>query len=285
MDRHLRIARLHAEDDVAEALVLADVEELERALHHAGGGVAVAVHDAVGERAVVGADAQGAPELLAASHQGSEAFGDPLDLFSVGGVRVFADLEAFLVREVSGIHPNLLHGFRGFHGGVGSEVDVGDEGNVHLATIELSTNVRECRGIVEGGRGDSNDLAAGVGQCLGLVGGGRHVLRIRGRHRLNPDRIRTADHAIPDRDFPGRFSTEGVGTRASRKGNRIGGSFGHGGEAEVLTTQRRFLGASRSRPRVSRRRGHLPERSPGGPRPCLRAPPQLRGSDPQRGAA
>src|SRR5262249_8000510 len=101
VDRDLRIARLHAEHDVAEALVLAYVEELERALDHAERRVTEAVQDAVGERAVVGADAERAAELPQALHQRTEALLHAFDLGGVLGVAVLPLLEALLVGVVA----------------------------------------------------------------------------------------------------------------------------------------------------------------------------------------
>ena len=59
VDHHLRVARLHRENEIVVIELAGDAGELERALDHAERRVAVAVHDAVGERAVVGADAHG----------------------------------------------------------------------------------------------------------------------------------------------------------------------------------------------------------------------------------
>ena len=82
LDGDLGIRRLHAEDDVEIALVLADVEELEGALDHAVRRIPEAVQDAIGERAVVRADAHRHAVLLAALHEGPKALAHALDLAS-----------------------------------------------------------------------------------------------------------------------------------------------------------------------------------------------------------
>src|SRR4029450_6462571 len=108
LDRDLRVARLHAEDDGAEALGLAHLQELERALDHAGRRVAVAVQDAVRERAVIGPDPERAPELAAAAYERPEALGHALELLAVLGVAVLAHLEALLVGVVARGDADLL---------------------------------------------------------------------------------------------------------------------------------------------------------------------------------
>ena len=57
VDHHLRVARLHREDEGVVIQVARDPGELERAFHHPERRIAVAVHDPVGKRAVIRADA------------------------------------------------------------------------------------------------------------------------------------------------------------------------------------------------------------------------------------
>jgi hypothetical protein len=73
LHHHLHVAGLHAQHDLVVVLIAADAQELEGALHHALGRVAVAVEYAVAEAAVVGADAHGRAVLFADAHQWGEA--------------------------------------------------------------------------------------------------------------------------------------------------------------------------------------------------------------------
>src|SRR5688572_21128711 len=65
LDHHLRIARLHREDEVVITRITCDAGELQRTLHHPEWRVAVAVHDAVAKRAVIRPDAHRAAVFLA----------------------------------------------------------------------------------------------------------------------------------------------------------------------------------------------------------------------------
>ena len=132
VDHHLGVARLHRENEIVVAVLAGDARELDRALDHAGGRVAEAVHDAVGKRAVVGADAHGDAALLADIDQRLEGLVDAGEFLLVLVVGVFADGEFLFVGEVAGVDADLLDPLRGFQGGVGLEVDVGDDG--HVAT-------------------------------------------------------------------------------------------------------------------------------------------------------
>jgi hypothetical protein len=193
LDRDLRVARLHAEDDVEEALVLADVEELERALHHAERRVAEAVQDAVGERAVVRADAQRAAELLQAADERPEPLLHAIDLRGVLRVAVLALLEALLVGVVARVDPHLLDVAGRLERRVRREVDVRDQRRRHAAPRELGPDRRQVLRVRDGRRRHAQDLAAGGDEPLALRDGGGGVARIGGRHRLDADRVRAAD--------------------------------------------------------------------------------------------
>jgi len=200
LDRDLGIARLHAEHDVAVALGFAHIEELERALHHAAGRVAVAVHDAVRERAVVRADTQGAAELLQPPHEGTEALRHTFELLGVLSVRVLPNLELLLVGVVARVDPHLLDVLGSRHGRTGREVDVGHERHANAPALELGANRPQILGVLRRGRGDPDDLAAGFYEPLGLVGGARSVEGIRRRHRLDADRVVAAKSHVADPD-------------------------------------------------------------------------------------
>jgi hypothetical protein len=203
LDGHLGIARLHAEDDVVESLLLAAGQELDGTLHHAKGGVAVAVHDPVGEGAVVGADAQGPAQLLAAPRQGSEALGHALQLVCILGVRVLAHRELLLVGIVAGIDPHLLHVLGGHQGSVGREVDVGHQRDPHAPAAQLVLDLRQMLRVLNGRRRHAHDLAAGIHQPLDLVAGGPGVARVGGGHGLDADRIGTTDAHVSDANLAG----------------------------------------------------------------------------------
>ena len=65
VDHHLRVARLHRENERVIIEIARNPREFERALHHAKGRVTVTIHNAIGKRAVVGADAHSDAALLA----------------------------------------------------------------------------------------------------------------------------------------------------------------------------------------------------------------------------
>ena len=85
-----------------------DAGELQRALDHAEGRVAVAVHDAVAERAVVGADAQDAAEFETEFDQRREPLFDPFEFGLVLEVAIFLDGELLRVGVIPGIDANRL---------------------------------------------------------------------------------------------------------------------------------------------------------------------------------
>ena len=184
-------------------LVLAHVEELERALHHAERRVAETVQDAVGERAVVGADAERAAERLEPAHERPEAFLHPLDLHAVLGVGVLALLEAFLVGIVARIDANLLDVLGRLERCVRREVDVRHERRAHAAAVELGADRGEILGVGDRRCGDAHDLAAGRDESLGLGDGRRRVARVRRRHRLDAERIRAPDADAADPHLAG----------------------------------------------------------------------------------
>ena len=271
LDRHLRVARLHAEDDIAKALVFANVEELERALDHAERGVAEAVHDAVGERAVVGADAQRAAELLAAPHQRPEARGGVLHLFAPIGVAVFADGKLLLVGEVARIDAHLLDVLGGDQRGVGREMDVGDERHGDPAPPQLAADLREVLGLLEGGRGDARDLAAGLHHALDLRDGRERIERVGRRHRLQAQRIRAADADVADADL-----------EAGPAARPVDGA--DGGERHALSRPRSARRGARTRRRGATHRCLPPGRNPGARRPCRRRCPPPRAPDRRPGS-
>ena len=123
------------------AFVAGDTGELQRALAHAEWGIAVAVHDPVGKGAVVRADPHRAAEILAKQDERCELLAYPFQLRLVLVVRVFADLEFLLVGIVAGVYADFLHPFRGLHGSVGFEMDVGDQRHVATGGADFAGDV------------------------------------------------------------------------------------------------------------------------------------------------
>ncbi len=160
----LGVGGLHGEEEVVVVVVAGDACEFEGAFAHAEGGIAVAVHDAVGEGAVVGSDAHGAVEIFAEEDEGCEFLADAVEFLFVLGVCVFADFEFFLIGVVAGVDANFFDPFGGFEGGVGFEVDVGDEGCFAACGADFAGNVFEVGGVDFGLCGDADDFAAGVGE-------------------------------------------------------------------------------------------------------------------------
>ena len=156
---HLDVAGLHREDEVMVVLRLAYLRELQRALRHALGGVAVAAHDALGERAVVGADAHGGVVALADVNERGHTLPYPLQLvvvFLLGELQ----LAGIPIRVVAGVDAHLLHQRGGHLGGLGVEVDVGDEGHLAAATEEFLLDAAEVLGGLHVGRRDAHQLTA-----------------------------------------------------------------------------------------------------------------------------
>ena len=201
-------------------MIAGDAQKLEGALHHAEGGVAVAVHDPVAEGAVVGADAHGAAERLAAQDERGKCFVEAGELGVVVTVGVFAHREFLFVGVISGIDTDFFDVFDRFHGGAREEMDVGDEGDVgETGGGELGADGAQAFGGGNVGSGDADDFATDFGQGDGLLNGGGDVLGVAGRHRLDTQRMAAA-HA-DDADVYGMAGTA--------DGVVAGGAVRHGG--------------------------------------------------------
>lgn len=200
------------------AVLARDAGELDRALDHAGGRVAEAIHDAVGKRAVVGADAHGDLPRLAQIHQGLERLVDPGQFLLVLVVGVFADGELLLVGEVAGVDAHLLDPLRGLHGGVGLEVDVGDDGHVALGGEQLGLDVLEISGVLDRRRGDPDDFAADLDEVEGLLDALAGVHGVAGQHGLDADRVGPAQADFADLDLAGKAALIVVRIMAIRDG-------------------------------------------------------------------
>ncbi len=204
------------------AVLARDAGELDGALDHAGGRVAEAVHDAVAERAVVGADAHGDAARLAEVDERLEGLVDAGEFLLVLVVGVLAHGELLFVGEVAGVDTDFLDPLRGFHGGVGLEVDVGDDGHVAAGGGELGLDVLEIGGVLHRRRGDADDLAADVDQIQRLLDALACVHRVAGEHRLDADGVGPADADLANLDLAGQAALVVIRVMA------IGNGAGHG---------------------------------------------------------
>ena len=193
LHHHLRVASLHADDDLVVVLGLADTQKLQRRLHHAQRRIAVAAQDAVGEGAVVGADAHSRAVLLADAHQRRELGPDPLQLGLVGSVGVVDLLELLLVGVVAGVDADLLHDAGGQLGGVRGEVDIGHQRRIVAPCPQpVFDGLQGLRLLQAGGR-DADQLAACLDHADRLGDGAFDVHRIHRRHALDTDGVLAAD--------------------------------------------------------------------------------------------
>ncbi len=175
------------------AVLAGDAGEFNGAFDHAGGRVAEAVHDAVGERAVVGADAHGDLSRLAEIDEGFEGLVDAGEFLVVLVVGVFADGELLFVGEVAGVDAHFVDPLGGFHGGVGLEVDVGDDGDVATGGEEFGLDGLEVGSVLDRGCGDADEFAADLDQVEGLLDALAGVHGVAGEHRLDADRVGAAN--------------------------------------------------------------------------------------------
>ncbi len=98
------------------------------------------------------------------------------------GVGILADFELFLVRVVPGVDADFLHPFRGLHGGVGFEMDVGDEWHLASGGAHLAGDVFQIGGEDFRLRGDANDLTTGIGKGEHFRDAGWGIAGVRGDH-------------------------------------------------------------------------------------------------------
>ena len=199
-------------------VVTGDAGEFKGAFHHAERGVAVAVHDAVRQRAMVGADPHGAAEILAQQDQRGELLADALEFLVVLGIAVFADGELFLIGVIAGVDADFFDPFGGFEGGVGFEMDVGDERDVAAGGTDFAGDVLEIGGVGLGLGGDADDFAADLRQAQDFGDASRGVAGVGGDHRLHADRVRGAHGDVAHPHLAGRPA--GVGEKVGAIGQR-----------------------------------------------------------------
>src|SRR5207249_2543990 len=99
-----------------------------------------------------------------------------------------------------------LDPLRGFHRGLGLEVDVGDDGDVAVAGTELANDALQVGRVLHRRGGDADDLAADGHEVERLLYARGGVHRVAGEHRLDDDRMAAADDdaaagGITDDDF------------------------------------------------------------------------------------
>ena len=143
------------------------------------------------------------PSSLQRRTSGRKRAGRALHLFAPLGVAVLAHRELLLVGEVARVDAHLLDVLGGDQRGVRREVDVGDQRHADAAPPQLAADLREVLGLLERGRGDARDLAAGLHHALDLRDGRVRVERVGRRHRLHAHGVRAADADVADADFEG----------------------------------------------------------------------------------
>jgi hypothetical protein len=82
--------------------------------------------------------------------------------------------------------------------GLRREVHIRDERHVHVAPAQLGADVGEVLGRLEMWSRDAHDLTAGARERCDLVDDGRCVQRVRDRHRLDANRVRSTDPDLTD---------------------------------------------------------------------------------------
>jgi hypothetical protein len=78
---------------------------------------------------MVGPDPQGSPQPFQFQDQGGKPFFNAGDFFVVLGVGVFPNFKRFRIRKIAGVDAHFFHMVGGLQGRVGSEMDVGHQGN------------------------------------------------------------------------------------------------------------------------------------------------------------
>ena len=163
------VGGLDGDDDIVEMLATEDAQELHAALDNALGGVAVAAHDAVGEGAVVHADAHGGVVLLTDIDKRHELLLNLLQLCGIFLVGVLQVLErAPGIYVVAGVDAHFLAILGSDVGGVGGEMNIGNEGLSVAVGLETGRDVAHVLGLAGALGGEAHELATGIDDALGL---------------------------------------------------------------------------------------------------------------------
>jgi len=165
---------------------------------------------------VIGADAHGDAAILTKLDQGGEALADAGKLREILGIGILDDLEFLRVGVVAGIDADLLDPAGGLERGLGFEMDIGDDGDVAALGAEPVDDVLEIGGILDGGSGDADDLAADIDQGERLADAGVRVHGVAREHGLEPDGIGAADADGADLYLAGWAAGVGVGSGEHR---------------------------------------------------------------------
>mmetsp|Transcript_70450 Transcript_70450/g.206610 ORF Transcript_70450/g.206610 Transcript_70450/m.206610 type:complete len:898 (+) Transcript_70450:80-2773(+) len=232
VDHHLGVRGLHAEDEVVEVVLPADLAELDGGSNHAFRGVAVLEEDALRQRPVVHADAHGLVLLLELQHQGDErslnvllGLLDVLVRQTLDGVKGLAT-----VRKVARVHTDLVDELGTDQRHLGSEVDVGDDRGGVAVLQQALLDALAGLGLANALDRDANNVNAHVGALLDLGHGPLHVVRQRGGHRLRGDGVIGPDGNAADHNGPGLAADRLLGSRAvPAVGHGRAGDDGGGG--------------------------------------------------------
>ena len=207
-DHHLRIARLHREDEIVVIVLARDTREFQRALDHPKRRIAESIHDSVAERSVVGSDTHRAAKFLANFDKWRGALLDPAQLRCVLLVAVFLDGELLRVRVVARIDPHLLDPLRRFQRSIRFEMNICDNRDHAPARAQFCNNILQIRGVLDGRRRDAHQLTAHLDQLERLLHAQRRIHRVAREHRLDDNRMVTAnDYPASRRVAHNHFAT------------------------------------------------------------------------------
>ena len=176
--------------------VASDPRELERALDHAEGCIAVAIQDAIRKRPMICANAHCDSARLAQLDKRRKPLTDAIQLSRVLFVTVFADDEFFRICVVAWIDAHLFHPFGRLHRCIGLEMDVGDDRHIAAALAQTLYDVLKIARIFHRRRRNSNNFAARLCQLYGFLDRRLRVHRVAGNHRLHTNRIVAADSDV-----------------------------------------------------------------------------------------
>src|SRR5205823_4046116 len=119
---------------------------------------------------------------------------DALEFGGVLIVGVFLGRKFFGIGVIARVDADDFNPFDGFHGRFGFEMDIGHDGNEATAFAKVFDNVLEVGGVLDGGGGDADELAADGDEFKRLFDAFGGVHRIAGEHGLCDDGMIAADN-------------------------------------------------------------------------------------------